>query len=169
MKAGTNFEIRDFRKEDFPEVRRIYQDGIDTGIATFETQAPNWETWNKKFLPQPRLVSNKDNLISGWIALSRVSTRKVYAGVCEVTLYIHKDYRGLGIGKALLGRMISESESRGIWTLQAGIFPENRTSIKIHKELGFRELGLREKIGKRDGVWKDNVFLERRSKIAGMD
>ncbi|HSP11616.1 MAG TPA: GNAT family N-acetyltransferase [Salegentibacter sp.] len=167
MNNSAEIEIREFLKEDFPAVKQIYQMGIDTGIATFETMAPNWETWDKKFRSDLRLVALDKSEISGWIALSAVSARPVYSGVCEVSLYVHPKHSGRGIGRALLKAIITESERKNIWTLQAGIFPENIASIKLHKAEGFREVGFREKIGKRDGVWRDNIFLERRSKIIG--
>ncbi len=139
--------------------------GIDTKNATFETTAPDWEKWDQKFRTDLRLVALADKKIAGWVALSSVSNREVYKGVCEVSLYVHPLYSGLGIGRKLLHEIILLSEKKNIWMLQAGIFPENIASINLHKSLGFREVGFREKIGMRDGIWRDNIFLERRSKL----
>jgi L-amino acid N-acyltransferase YncA len=122
-------------------VKNIYQQGIDTGDATFETAAPGWEAWDDKFLRHPRLVALFNDEIAGWAALSQVSARAVYAGVCEVSIYIHMAYRARGIGKKLLAELVEQSEQKNIWTLQAGIFPENSGSIKLHKMCGFREVG----------------------------
>lgn len=159
--------IRDFTKQDFDNVKEIYQQGIATKNATFETHVPEWEEWNKKFLVQPRYVAETNDTITGWAVLSLVSTRQVYAGVCEVSIYVHQEYRNMGIGKSLLKRLIDFSESNNIWTLQAGIFPENAGSAKIHQELGFRFVGRREKIGRMDNQWRDTILLERRSTIVG--
>lgn len=161
-------KIRPFRPEYFEEVRNIYQLGIDTKLATFETVAPDYELFDQKFLPTPRLVAMKNDKPIGWVALSRVSARPVYSGVCEISLYVHPDNQKQGIGRKLLEQVIRESEKQNIWTLQAGIFTDNIGSIKLHKSCGFREVGFREKIGKRDGVWRDNIFLERRSRKVGI-
>lgn len=169
MNTSAEIKIRPIKKEDFSAVKQIYQAGIDTGIATFETIAPNWGTWNEKFRADSRLLAENDsNIIIGWVALSPVSARQVYSGVCEVSLYVHSEHFGRGVGRALLRSIITQSEKNKIWTLQAGIFPENKASIALHKSEGFREVGYREKIGKRDGVWLDNIFLERRSKLVGV-
>ena len=160
--------IRPFQDQDFEQVKEIYQQGINTKIATFETEPPTFEIWESKFRKNLRFVATEKEIICGWVALSSVSARKVYEGVCEVSLYVAKEFRGQGIGKLLLKKIISESEEQGIWTLQAGIFPENIGSINLHKKFGFREIGYREKIGMRDGKWHDNIFLERRSKLVGV-
>ncbi|WP_372920108.1 N-acetyltransferase family protein [Salegentibacter sp.] len=165
MERSAEIKIRAFIREDFLAVRQIYQLGIDTGIATFETLAPNWEAWDKKFRTDSRLLAENNNSIIGWVALSPVSARQVYSGVCEVSLYVHPEHSGRGVGRALLRSIIAQSEKNKIWTLQAGIFPENKASIALHTSEGFREVGYREKIGKRDGVWHDNIFLERRSHV----
>lgn len=167
-KIIDELEICPFRPQYFEDVRDIYQLGIDTKLATFETVAPDYEHFNQKFLPTPRLVAIKNNRPVGWVALSRVSVRPVYSGVCEVSLYVHPNHQKEGIGRKLLEQVIEESEKQNIWTLQAGIFTDNIGSIKLHKSCGFREVGFREKIGKRDGVWRDNIFLERRSRKAGI-
>ncbi len=152
--------------EHWPEVERIYQDGIDTNQATFETQTPNWETWDAGHLSSPRLVAqNTDDMIIGWAALSPVSKRPVYCGVAEVSIYIDVNQTGQGLGKKLLAELIKQSESIGIWMLQAATFPENEASVKLHKSLGFRLVGRREKIAQQHGVWRDTVLLERRARL----
>jgi phosphinothricin acetyltransferase len=157
--------IRKFNKQDWTSVSKIYAEGITTGIATFETQVPSFDVWNEKFLKQCRFVAELNDEVVGFAVLSLVSKREVYKGVAEVTIYIAKSQRGKGIGKILLNALIEESEKAGFWTLQAGIFSENKASIQLHKHCGFRVVGVREKIGKRDGNWHDNVLMERRSKI----
>ncbi len=164
-----NVVVKAMRPDDWEAVRAIYDEGLATGIATFETSAPGWEEWNNNHLPCCRLVawSQEDETgerPAGWAALSPVSRRKVYAGVAEVSVYIAGWARGKGAGKALLAALIAESERAGIWTLQASIFAENTASRGLHRACGFREVGLREKIARRDGVWHDTVLLERRSK-----
>ena len=153
---------------DWLQVKRIYLEGIATGHATFETEAPSWEKWNDAHLAFARLVARAGSEVKGWAALSPVSSRRVYAGVAETSVYVGRDSRGQGIGRALLEALIQASESKGIWTLQAGIFPENTGSIELHKALGFREVGRRERIGKLNGVWRDTLLLERRSAIVGI-
>jgi len=160
-------EIRALEAKHWNDVARIYLEGISTGHATFRTDAPSWEEWNKGHLPNLRYVAVDDGQIAGWIALSPVSGRCVYAGVAEVSVYVAEKYRGRKLGNHLLGFLITESEKEGIWTLQAGIFPENTASLYLHQNLGFRIIGYREKVGKQHGVWRDVNLLERRSKIAG--
>jgi len=155
--------------EDWPSVRAIYIEGIATGNATFEREAPEWEQWDAGHLSVCRLVARAGGSILGWAALSRVSTRAVYAGVAEVSVYVAEAARGGGIGSALLNALIRESERNGIWTLQAGIFQENRASLKIHEQAGFRVVGTRERLGAMDGRWRDVVLMERRSKVAGCE
>jgi L-amino acid N-acyltransferase YncA len=159
-------EIGAMRPEHWEQVRAIYLDGIATGQATFETGASSWESWDASHLPFARLVADADGVISGWSALSPVSTRPVYSGVAEVSVYIAEKYRGHGLGRALLEQLVHESERNGIWTLQANVFPENAASVALHKGCGFREVGFRERIGKLNGVWRDTVLLERRSTFA---
>jgi L-amino acid N-acyltransferase YncA len=161
--------IDTMKESDWEQVRSIYLEGIATGDATFETDAPPWEKWNAGHLPSCRLVARSGDTVRGWAALSPVSSRCVYGGVAEVSIYIGQDYRGMGLGRALLMALITESEKNGLWTLQAGIFPENRASIDLHESCGFREVGRRERIGKMDGRWRDTVLLERRSSIVGID
>lgn len=157
-------EILPLRATHFPEVSRIYAEGLATGFATFETQVPDWETWNDKFLPSCRFVALDEGKVLAWCALSHVSKRHVYRGVAENTIYVSEAARGKGIGRTLLEHLVRESENAGFWTLQAGIFPQNEASIQLHRKCGFRIIGKREKIGQRGGIWYDNVLLERRSK-----
>lgn len=154
--------------EDWPAVRTIYAEGIATGNATFATEIPDWDKWDGSHLPNCRLVAVDREEVLGWAALSPVSARKVYAGVAEVSVYVATSVRGHGVGKALLQALIHESERNGIWTLQAGIFPENIASVSLHKSLGFREVGRRERIGKMGNQWRDTLLLERRSPIVGV-
>lgn len=154
--------------EHWQAVRSIYEEGIKTGNATFEKQSPEWEAWNASHLSHSRIVAITDGEIAGWAALTAVSGRCVYAGVGEVSVYVAEKFRGQKIGNALLQELIKQSEQNNIWTLQAGIFPENRGSIKIHAANGFRMIGVREKIGQMNGVWRDTVLMERRSSIVGI-
>jgi L-amino acid N-acyltransferase YncA len=151
------------------DVRNIYLQGIATKQATFQTEAPSWEDWDKGHLSGLRYIATIDGIVAGWAALSPVSSRCVYAGVAEVSVYIHESYRGKRVGRALLKKLITESEANNIWTLQSGIFPENLASIALHEKLGFRTIGYREKVGKMEGIWRDTVLMERRSKITGQD
>jgi phosphinothricin acetyltransferase len=153
----------------WPQVKAIYEMGIATGHATFQTEAPSWEEWDQSHLKKCRLVAIEGEGVIGWAALTPVSGRCVYAGVAEVSVYVHPDVKGRGIGKALLRALIEESEQDNLWTLQAGIFPENTSSLRIHEQSGFRQVGLREKIGKMKGVWRDTVLLERRSSAVGVE
>lgn len=153
---------------DFPSVRAIYAEGIRTENATFETIAPEWEVWDEGHLRSPRLVARRGDELLGWAALSPVSRRKVYAGVAEVSVYVSERARRKGIGRALLKSLVEASEQEGIWTLQAGIFPENTASIELHKGAGFRVVGTRERLGSMDGRWRDVVLMERRSGVAGV-
>ncbi|HKB67674.1 MAG TPA: GNAT family N-acetyltransferase [Pyrinomonadaceae bacterium] len=155
--------------DDWEAVRAIYLAGIATGQATFETEAPNWTTWNNSHLPAPRLVAASEEIPGGWAALGPVSTRPVYAGVAEVSVYVAEQMRGKGLGGLLLEALIKGSEENGIWTLQASIFPENVASISLHYSGGFREVGRRERIAKIKGVWRDTLLFERRSRLVGLD
>jgi len=161
--------LRAMTAEDWEAVRAIYLAGIATGQATFETETPSWTDWNKAHLPAPRLVAVSAEVIIGWAALSPVSSRTVYAGVAEVSVYVDENMRGRGVGSLLLAALVTHSENEGTWTLQASIFPENAASISLHKAFGFREVGTRRRIGKLHGVWRDTVLLERRSEAAGVD
>ena len=153
---------------DWEQVRAIYLEGIATGHATFETEAPSWEQWDAAHLSFARLVAREDHDVAGWAALSPVSQRCVYGGVAEVSVYVATSHRGSGMGRRLLAALISESERNGIWTLQAGMFPENAGSVALHRCCGFREVGRRERIGKLKGVWRDTILLERRSPVVGV-
>jgi phosphinothricin acetyltransferase len=154
--------------EHWPTVKTIYEQGIATGQATFQTDSPTWEQWNASHLPHSRLVALRDNTVIGWAALTPVSDRCVYAGVAEVSVYIAPDHRGQKVGQNLLQALINSSEHHNLWTLQSGIFPENEASIHIHEKCGFRLVGYREKIGQQYGIWRNTVILERRSTIVGV-
>lgn len=161
--------FRKLVKEDWPQVSRIFQEGLDSGNASFERDVPEWLKWDSNHIAACRIIAEKDGQIAGWAALSPVSSRCVYGGVAEVSVYVSAPFFGQQIGTSLLQILITESEKEKIWTLQAGIFPENKASLKIHQKLGFRKVGFREKIGKRNGVWRDTVLLERRSKKTGVN
>lgn len=148
----------------WPAVRQIYEQGIATRNATFATEAPAWAEWDARHLKTCRLVGFRNGEIVGWAALSPVSSRQVYRGVQEVSVYIAENARGQGIGLQLLNALVAESERIGIWTLQAGIFAENAASIRLHEKAGFRVVGHRERIARLDGQWRDTVLMERRSK-----
>lgn len=158
------------KAKDWDSVSAIYKDGIATGFATFETSTPSYSDWDAAHLKNCRIIAHNLDQITGWAALSPVSSRCVYGGIAEVSVYIAKNSRGLGVGKLLMERLILDSEKVGLWTLQSGIFPENIASIKLHEKVGFRYIGKREKIGKtNEGVWKDNLLFERRSTLIGID
>lgn len=150
--------------EDWESVRSIYEEGILTGNATFQVTVPSWEEWNRNHCKGLRFVARVNGKVLGWIALSPISSRCVYQGVAEVSVYISKDARGMGIGSRLLEILIEQSEEKGYWTLQSGIFPENTASLQLHKKYGFVVVGKREKIGQLNGVWRDVLLVERRSK-----
>ena len=169
MGERIEITIGPMRTEDWESVQTIYREGIATGLATFETEVPEWDSWRQNHLRECRLVARAGGPIVAWAALSPTSRRRVYAGVAEVSLYVAAAARGMGVGKALLQALIEDSERAGIWTLQAGIFPENTISIALHKACGFRELGIRERIGRLRGVWRDVILMERRSKGVGID
>jgi L-amino acid N-acyltransferase YncA len=160
--------VESMKDGDWPAVAAIYQEGIDTGDATFETEMPTWEQFNGRHLRDCRLVARAGDALVGWAALSAVSSRCVYAGVAEVSVYVKAFARGQGVGKALLTEAVKESERAGFWTLQAGIFPENTASLALHKACGFRVVGYRERLGQMNGIWRDVVLLERRSKVVGI-
>jgi L-amino acid N-acyltransferase YncA len=158
--------IRDLRPDDWPAVRAIYASGIRGGDATFETEPPSWERWDAAH-PELRLVAEHDGAVAGWAALSPVSGRCCYRGVGEVSVYVAETARGAGLGRALLDELVRRSEQDGYWTLNAGVFPENEASIRLHKACGFREIGVRERLGELHGVWRDVIWLERRSSVVG--
>ncbi|WP_231459960.1 GNAT family N-acetyltransferase [Pedobacter sp. Leaf132] len=157
--------IRNLLASDWDDVKSIYEKGIATGNATFQTSAPSWNEWDSSHLATCRIVAEEVGKVIAWAALTPVSSRCVYAGVAEVSVYVDPAFSGNGYGLKLLNELVGFSEVEGIWTLQAGIFPENFGSLRIHEKAGFRTLGIREKIGKQNGVWRDTVLLERRSKI----
>jgi len=169
--TSAGFTITAISGADAADVLRIYAEGIATGDATFQTEVPEWDTWDAGHLAAPRLAAREtDGRLLGWCALSPISTRAVYRGVVEESVYVSAEARGRGIGRALLTAMVTASEGAGIWTLQTGIFPENTASLRLHEACGFRVLGVRERIGRSaNGVWRDVVFLERRSGLAGSD
>ena len=153
--------------EDWPAVREIYEQGIATRQATFETAVPSWEEWNAGHLVDLRLVAEQDGDVIGWAALSPVSSRACYAGIAEDSVYVAEHARGRGIGKALLDRLVTDADEAGFWTIQTSIFPENDASIALHTRCGFRVVGTRERIARLDGTWRDTVLLERRGDLAG--
>jgi phosphinothricin acetyltransferase len=159
--------IKEMRPEDWPVVRAIYQEGINTGQSTFETVVPSWEVWDAGKRVDCRLIARQESKIVGWAALSRVSKRAVYAGVAEVSIYIAATGRGQGTGTKLLQALVAASEAAGVWTLQASLFPENELSIALHIRCGFRLVGYREKIANHHGRWRDTMLLERRSAKVG--
>jgi phosphinothricin acetyltransferase len=167
MEKPTDIFFRPLTVNDWNSVADIYRQGINSGNATFQQDIPTWDEWNAGHLQSCRIVAEKDGDIVGWAALTHVSGRCVYAGVAEVSVYVSNSFKGHKVGTKLLGKLITESETAGIWTLQAGIFPENKASLKIHSDQGFRMVGYREKIGKMGGVWRDTILLERRSKVVG--
>lgn len=162
-------EIRAMQNADWESVKKIYELGILTGNATFETSAPSFELWDASHLKFGRLVCVQDEIIVGWAALSAVSSRCVYGGVAEVSVYVHPEFKNKGVGKNLLIALISESEANDIWMLQSGIFEENEASIVLHLKCGFRQIGFRERIGKLNGAWKSTLLLERRSNVVGTE
>ena len=167
--AEHALQIRPLAAGDWEFVRSIYLDGIATGQATFETEAPTWEKWSDAHLPAPRLTAISNSRIVAWAALSPVSARTVYKGVAEVSVYVARERQGQGIGRAMLEALVNESEKLGIWMLQASIFRENVASVALHLSCGFREVGTRRRIGRMKGVWRDTLLLERRSRLVGND
>jgi L-amino acid N-acyltransferase YncA len=150
------------RAGDWPAVKTIYEQGIATRLATFETEAPSWGAWDAGHHAGLRLVAEEDGVVVGWAALSPVSRRACYAGVAEESVYVAEGARGRGVGIALLARLCSDADAAGIWTIQTSIFPENVASLELHRRCGFRVVGTREQIAQLDGVWRDTVLLERR-------
>jgi L-amino acid N-acyltransferase YncA len=165
VSAPPSVELRAFTPDDWTAVAEIYWDGMRDGLATFETEVPSWEVWDRAHLARHRLVAELFGEIVGWAALSRPSARRCYRGVAENSVYVARSSQGRGIGRALLEALIAGAEEAGIWTIQTSIFPENRPSLALHERCGFRVVGTRERIAKRDGVWRDTVLLERRSGV----
>lgn len=161
-------QVRALLPQDYAAVQAIYQQGIDFGFATFQTAVLSWNEWNSCMLPQCRLLAVLDGQVVGWAALSAVSSRPVYRGVADVSIYIAKNARGKGVGHQLLQRLVAESEQQGFWTLQAGIFPENQASMALHRRNGFQQLGVHNKLGQLNGEWRDVVLMERRSEVVGV-
>jgi L-amino acid N-acyltransferase YncA len=168
QRNGMNLTVTAMKRGDWKAVRSIYAEGISTGTATFERRLPNWESWDRSHIDRCRLVARCGSDVLGWVALSAVSSRCVYAGVAEVSLYVRASARRRGVGKALLQRLIEESERVGIWTLQGGVFPENTPSIALLKTCGFRGVGCRERPGEMNGVWRDALLFERHSSKVGV-
>jgi L-amino acid N-acyltransferase YncA len=156
--------IRDLEERDWPAVSAIFEEGIATGSATFETEAPSWEDWDGAHL-SPRLVAEEDGEVVGWAALTPYSDRECYRGVAESSVYVAARARGRGVGRALMERLVRASEDADFWTLQAGVFPENEESLALHRRCGFRVVGVRERLGQLRGEWKDVVLLERRNEL----
>jgi len=165
LAAPPSVELRPLEPDDWPAVAAIYWDGMRDGLATFETEVPSWEAWHAAHLPDQRFVADLMGEVVGWAALSPASKRRCYTGVTEDSVYVARQAQGLGIGRRLLEALIASAESAGIWMIQTSIFPENRASVALHQKCGFRVVGTRERIAKRDGVWRDTVFLERRSEV----
>jgi phosphinothricin acetyltransferase len=161
-RSAPDLRLRDLAPGDWPDVERIYAEGIATRLATFETATPSWQEWDAGHLAAPRLVAMLGTAMAGWAALSPVSRRPVYRGVAEVSVYVADGARRRGIGRALLGALLERSETAGLWTLQATIFAENLSSVRLHEETGFRLVGRRERIAQLDGRWRDTVLYERR-------
>jgi len=173
MNDGLHTRLRPMTPDDWPAVSWIYAEGLATGDASFETDPPDWSVWDAGHLKSCRTVAvsgeGREEEVLGWAALSPVSSRCVYGGVGEVSVYVAERARGRGLGRTLLNRLVVESESAGLWTLQAGVFPENRASIRIHERCGFRTVGVRERVGRLAGRWRDTVLMERRSPTVGAD
>jgi L-amino acid N-acyltransferase YncA len=164
-----NFTIDAMLGDDWDAVRGIYQEGLATGNASFETEAPAWDAWNAKYHAHSRFVARAEGRVVGWAALAPVSPRACYAGVAEVSVYITDGFRGRGVGNKLLTALIASAEQNGIWTLYGHTFVENEASLRMQTACGFRVVGRRERIGKLNGVWRDTVMTERRSKVVGVD
>jgi phosphinothricin acetyltransferase len=161
--------IRNLHHNDAGAVLEIYRQGLDTGEASFETEPPNWPTWDSKYHEFCRLVWEQDGEVTGWAALAPVSARDCYRGVAEISIYIATRCLGRGIGSELMAAIVAESENQGIWSLYSSIFPENQATRRLHLKHGFREVGIRERIAQRDGRWRDTLILERRSRKVGCD
>ena len=169
MSGRVNVQVRSMAPDDWLAVREIYTAGIATGIATFETDPPAWDRWNAAHRADLRHVAIGDGgTVVGWVAATQVSARLVYAGVVEHSVYVHPDLRGRGVGRVLLETLLAEADTVGVWTVQTGIFPENVASVELHVRCGFRIVGLRGRIGRLAGVWRDTLLLERRSPHVGI-
>jgi len=162
LRVATRIELRDLRSSDWPEVARVFEEGIRAG-STFATEAPSWETWDAAH--SLRVVAAVEGAVVGWAALEPVSSRHVYRGVARSAVYVAEGLRGLGVGRALMEKLIARSEHDGLWTIEASMFPENEASVALHRAVGFRVVGVRERIGQREGAWRDVLLLERRSEV----
>ena len=166
--SNTTLEIKPLVQDHWKRVKEIYENGIATGHATFQLEAPaNWEQWDGGHLAHSRFVAVIGEEVVGWVALSPTSARACYKGVCEVSIYVDSDSRGKGVGNLLMAAVIESSESNGVWSLYSSTFPENEASIFLQKKFGFREIGYKEKVAQLNGVWRNTVLLERRSEIVG--
>ena len=165
--ASAHVAIAALGPGDWDDVARIYAEGIETRLATFETEVPSWQAWDRAHLPEHRFTAREDGRAAGWAAFAPVSSRCVYVGVAEVSVYVAAAARGRGVGTALLSALVASSEAGGVWTLEAGILPENEASVRMHERCGFRVVGRRERLGRMDGEWRDVLLLERRSRVAG--
>jgi L-amino acid N-acyltransferase YncA len=165
--GGVRAELRPLEAADWTAVRDVYREGIRSGLATFGVEAPTWAEWDAAHHGEHRLVAELGDRIVGWAALAPVSTRRVYAGVAEDSVYVTGEAQGQGLGGALLSALVARAEAAGIWTIEAGIFPENGASVAVHQRCGFRIVGVRERLGRRDGLWRDVLLLERRSDLVG--
>jgi len=166
--------VRDMTAADWPAVERIYREGIATGNATFEASPPSWEEFDREKVADPRLVALEGGAVIGWAAAGRVSSRCVYEGVLEHSVYVAETARGHGVGRVLLDAFLRAAEAAQVWTVQSGVFPENEPSLALHRELGFRTVGTRQRVGKMSygpysGKWRDVVMIERRSELIGVD
>lgn len=173
-KPGSAICVRPMTSDDAEAVLRIYKEGIDSGNATFTADLPSWQAWDDGHLPDARFVAIADGQVAGWVALAGISSRPVYKGVAEISIYVSKDCRRRGVGRTLLGKAVEASEAAGFWTLQAGIFPENEASLVLHADFGFVAIGKRRGLGRMTygplkGQWRDVVFMERRSEIVGVE
>jgi phosphinothricin acetyltransferase len=162
---ATAVDVRDLRPEDWPEVAVIYAQGIATRNATFDTIVPSWRDWDAAHLDEHRFVAVREGRVAGWVALAPVSERCCYEGVAEVSAYVGEEARGEGVGSALMHTLVESSERAGIWTIQTGVFPENEASLAVCRRFGFRVVGIRERLGRLDGEWRDVLLLERRSEV----
>jgi L-amino acid N-acyltransferase YncA len=156
-------EIRALTRADWPRVEAIYAEGIATGNATFDTEPPSWDEFDAARLPEHRFVAVENGEVVGWIAVSPTSSRRCYAGVVENSVYVAEAARGRGVGRALMDALLASTDAAGIWTIETGVFPENRATLALHERAGFRVVGRRERIAQLDGVWRDTLLLERRS------
>jgi L-amino acid N-acyltransferase YncA len=163
LATAIDLVIRDFRPDDWADVAAIYRDGMRDGLATFETEVPSWHDWDAGHTI--RVVAELDEQVIGWAALGPASARWAYRGVAESSVYVARDSQGRGVGQALMQALIKRSERAGIWTIQTSIFPENQASLNLHERVGFRVVGVRKRVAKRDGLWRDTVLLERRSEV----